>query len=1312
MNIRKSNLTPNNVAFSGHKRVLNESGFEKHKFYYLYDPTKYSCEVELYNIEKDEKGNYKIAEEAPAETLPMVDGGISQDMSELYSIYSEDGFAYRFKLTDKNTGDVSYAFDNGSVIGIFDTENTDNKYNVVLNNRAIINKNGPMQLIMPDEYYPGVEMKDGKPTINEGLRAKALASVRTHANKLGGNFAGIIQRLPQIKAEGISRIVGTPFTKDTISSHKYWTENAYQVSPDLGTEEDFKTMQQELFKAGINWISDAALVNEGFGGIHLAELLRKGSDSVSKNMFRAEERLSLGILPNESQNTRMKVINAPVIITEDNVVERNKNYNPSKPTYIQFYDKRLTSKEQIDSDSPLRGTTYDKKNTDNIYDITKHDDAVYPFPIEVDPAELERNIRNAVKSGSKVDLKNIKGTDTIKKIADFSTFNVVTKSEAAGLEVWDGNVDIAKLNFYRSAKDETRFINMPYEQRQEAIADFDRGALAVRDYAINSGKYWTKLAADAQLEYVSTALASNSKTADDYMSVIKKLKRNDMMPESVEENVNEKIINNVLRGNYHLRRLYEADMRADINPEKLGSKYTLSDYILRQAMDVPLETLPVATNLLGILTSPYIAKKANTDEELGVSRYDLMKAKNPNLPAKYRKVYNQAENLYSEEIAKIIKAVVKDIPDIEENGQVSEYGKYVISEITPELTKYIFVKALNPNAKISFNEENYHIDFSDVNSEDITMQSLGIPYSGKTSEEEAQSVINILKSRIKSMNPSDFSDVKSLVERRFAQRSLNDFKVAEMIMDRTESGLGWRIDAAKDIAAIDAVRSDSDSMEKTWQNVIDFWKKYNETVLSVNPHAYTTAEITDLDMLVPNNPDAMYTSAADAERKFIQETGITAVANYNYFFSLLPDLYAPLRLEDFDDNNGWQASQEKNFKLLGKMDTGWGENPGFLFQSPEDGVTNSYTFVGNHDKPRIMHLLSLDAALYKSDFSSDEHKLAASKVLNKPVSSINFDKLSSKAVAMGSRLYDAFDSVVSDNNLKKEIYKAIAELTSGQFKGATFDSEAFGTRPLNIAIRSVLQQAEYNGVTIPNMKELEAKTFMNVIEPAYDRYLSILKLTTVLPGSPTDFAGDRTGLTGAEEKAKNYHQQNRNVIPWEWLNDSPDNLYSNINKMYKLSTEISNLRKKPELSALNNGATVTLPVMKEVVSKKDGTKSLEKNENMQGILRYNDEGSVVIALNDTKGASAPLTKMMDRTNGPTAARIYLNPSITNAKQGLKHGIKVGTVFKNIRPEDKSEYVVSKSAEGYYLARRNANGQEIAIQIKPEDLNTLILYKAN
>jgi len=939
VDIQKSDIAVQKLSFTGHNKTHDKTGYIKHNFYYVYDTEKYNCDVELYNISKDKNGNFSVVEDEPVLKMPLNGGAVGLDMSEVSGIYNKYGFAYRFKLTDKHTNETSYAYDNGDLIGALETKKTDNKYNIVLNNTAVINKNGTMQLIMPDGYYPGVENKNGKPNINMGLRSKALSSVRNHAAKLGGNFYGIIERLPEIKNEGVSAIVGTPFTKDSVSSHMYWTENAFQVSPSLGSEEDYKKLQTELFKNGINWIADAALVNEGFGGIHVSDLLRKGKDSFSKNMFRTGEKPSLGIIPDKSKYTRIKLVNAPFVISNtENKTKHNPDYNPVKPTYVQFYDNRLASEKQKKSDEIF--TSYENINTDNIYDITKHDDAVYAYPIEVDPKELKRNVDRILKTENALDLSNV---NTIKKVMDFTNFNVTNKSSNAELDVWDGNVDIAKLAFYKSVEDNERFAGLSPDEQGEAIKNFELGTLAVKDYAINSGKYWTGLTANTQLEYASSVLGSEkAKTADDYLKSIKKLADEGKYPDSVLENIDKEVIENVLDDNYHSRILDDADTRDSINPDKNGNDYTLDDYILRKTMDVPLETMPIGTNLLGLITSPYIGKKAYTNDELGVSRYDISKAGNPHLPEEYKNTYKQMDEFYQEAVVPLVKEILNDVPDLEdEDGNITEYGKYVVSEMSNELTKYIFVRSLNNSAEIKVNSKE-QFDFSKVKQDEITMQSLGIPYSGLTFEDEAQKFLDVLKIGFNKISEDEIKLLKEKTAERFEKRTLNDFKIAEMIMDRTESGLGWRIDAAKDIAPVDSVRAGSDDMVEIWNNVADFWSKYNKNVLQENPHAYTTAEITDLYDLFGGVNSKVFTSDADAEKKFLEATGITCVANYNYFFSLLPQLFST-NFEDGIDNPGsWMANESKNCALRNKLTVGWGENPGFLFQSSNDGVKESY----------------------------------------------------------------------------------------------------------------------------------------------------------------------------------------------------------------------------------------------------------------------------------------------------------------------------------------------------------------------------------
>ncbi len=1408
MNIQNSNISAQNITFAGHKKKLDKHGYPVHKFFYLYDKDKYDCYVELYNIKKNEKnGDLSLAEDTPVHSFKLDDGCSKDvDIDSLKEITSDTGFAYRFKITKKDdeaAKPLSYAFDNGTVIGIF-SEKTDDKFNVVLNNRATINKNGAMQLIMPDEYYPGVEMVDGVTSVNEGLRSNALASVRTHATKLGGNLAGIIHRLPTLQAEGIRRIVGTPFTKDTISSHLYWTENAYRVAPNLGSDDDFKKLQIELCKNGINWIADAALVNEGFGGIHLSEVLRKGPDAVSKNMFRSDEKISLGIIPDATENTRLKIINAPFALVKTGGTEehptygyqaKNPNYDPKKPTYIQFYDDRLATKEQVESDSPMRLTTYDKKNTDNIYDITRHDDAVYPFPIEVNPDELTRNVRELAKSEGSIDLGSV---DNILDITDFTYFNVVNKSAAGGLEVWDGNVDIAKLNFYRADKDDARFSKLPEDLRQQAIADFDRGALAVRDYALNSGKYWTKLAADTQLQYVAEQLSARvpagEQTPEKYMEVISQLVDEGALPKSAKANVDLEVVRNVAEGDYHSRLVHDADMRAPINPDFYDdNEYSTKDYIARQTMDVPLETLPVATNILGVLTSPYIAKKANTEDELGVSRFDLTAAGNPNLPEKYATVYSQMDDIYNDEIAEFIEDIISDIDGIsDEDGNITDYGRFVISQVAPDLTKFLLLKALNPDSNIVVNRQGKgEFDFTGVDENAVTLQSLGIPFNTLSSEEEAAIVVRKLKDGLSEIPDGLIDGLKKVVTAKFSTIKENDYKMAEMILSRTESGLGWRIDAAKDIASIGSVRDGVDSMTSAWDDVIDFWKRYNEVVLAENPHAYTTAEITDLydlfkaelpiifqsdpfysydakeytkeenkalesikakkaanggnlpwddltkteqvlyDKLKANHQqkineamkNAKYRGDADAERKFLEETGITAVANYNYFFSLLPNMFVHHAIEDGGTNDNWMATKSENHTLREKLDKGWDINgdfgvpntPGFLFNSPDDGVTNSYTFVGNHDKPRVLHGLALDMGLFHSNFSNPEHQAIARKVLRQP-SLKNFDGVEAMAVAMGARLSEAFAETVKNPGELELINKAISELASGSFKGKDFDATAFGTRPIEVAIRSVIEQVEFNKGTISNAETVEAKTLQTVLEPAFDRFYSIYKLLMVLPGSPTDFAGDKVGVTGYETKAKNYYQQNRNVIHWEWLSDSKDNKYKFVKDFYDKMNEISKLRTNPKLNALNDGATVTLPVPASI----DDKGNVHMDCKVQAMLRYNDEGSVVLSLHNSSGSTSKYNSFMDRTEQTMSTeesmynRIILAPLGISAKQGLRAGFDTSAVFKSDRLGDNSTYkIATMTIDGnpyYYLKRQNSNGEELPISIDKKDLNTLVLYK--
>ena len=1361
----------NQVSFGGIKKFQDNYGFKKQKFFYVYDSTKYNGKVEIYPVRRNKNGNYDVDTRKPITVVGLDSSGNSPDIDfdDLAKANSNYAFAYRYVFTDKNNDkNKEYAFDPGVVIGgsiisdyrdgnpKSDVNRTDNKFNLVLPNGAIINKAGAMQLIMPDEYYPGVELKDGKTTVNQAMRNTALSSVRTHINKLGGGFVGIIHKLDDLEKEGYSRIVGMPLTKDTVSSHLYWTQNAYQLAPQLGSYEvkggertrreamkDYRLFQQEMFKHGIDWVSDAALVNEGLQGIHFSNLLRHGpDDSPYKYWFKADEYKRLGVIPSNSQDTRVKFVNAPLTITEDSdgkkQIVKNGDYNPKAPTYIQMYDARLVSKEQETDDKNVI-LTYDKNNanpletsdkkdysvktnTDSL-DIKKHDDMVYPYYFAVDPNVLVKNVERAKKDlEGNFDITNI---DTIKEIAKFQTFAIDNKSNAAGFELWDGNVDIAKLNFYLGNQDQEKINALPEEYRADEMAKMKRSVYNVQDYAITSGKYWTELTKDLQMAYCSRQLRGIKNSPEAVVEKVKQLSKKHLLPKAAADVISEELAQNILNEEYEFQKLNSVDMRDKVNPEGVHNNYTTQDFILRNAMDFPLEAIPAGNDVSGVLGSPIISKKANTEDEIGVSRYDLMKAGDKSVPKEYKAVYSAMNDVYKSSITPKIHSIIAMAgleTKISTQGQVSDLGKYILSEITPELTQYLMVKGLSPNAKIGVDEQGY-FDYSNVKAEDINLNALGITtYGTPDSVSEAKELVKILKKGIDSISDEELSKIANVVKHRYEDADLLSYQLADVIIDKTEAGMGWRIDAAKDIASLDAVRQGYDSFDTAWDSVINFWGKYRENVTSVNPHAYTAAEITDLNTFFKTGAVGRFNDESDATRKFLMETGITTIANYDYLYSVLPEMFTLKNVERGHNND--KATKSENNELREKFDKAWCQNPGFMFQGPIDSVIKSYTFLGNHDKPRVMHFLALDMGIFQGRFSdNDKDKIA--KLLKKPIDSVNFKDIKGPAAAMAIRINQAANVTVQDAKVKTAINNALGQILDGEFKGKAIESEFFGVRPFEIAIANVFEQINYNkeiSLTKEEQDKYQAQILQSILEPAFDRFYTMYKSMVTLPGNITDFAGDKVGASGFETPSKNVYQQNRNPIRWEWLEDKNEN-YKFVKDFYNKMNEIIGLRQKPELSALNDGVPVTLPQYCTWDNSNQDKKQF--NKEFQAIMRYNDKGSVVITLYNSSGSNTPNYNPLQRESqktlqwesfGTRQSYIALSNTLADSKQSLKAGIKPGTIFKNAREDNNNPakyYIVTVGKDGdYKLEGRDKDNNPCDIVIEADDMNALVLYKAD
>ena len=1319
--------TNNQIAFKGHNIYTTNTGSTRHKFFLPYDQNNFTAVLELRKFTEKDGEWVPVKDDSIVSTPLPVEGLYAKNAM----LFPEEGVitGYRYVLSPKSDPSKKiYQVDSGTVSNVT-SDKADEHFTLLFPNRNVLPENGLTKQVMPDICFPGYYLnKYGELKFNREERARALNAVRNHGNKLGGQFAGIIRMLPVWQREGYTKIVGTPFTKDEVSSHLYWTENPFQLASGLGDMNDFRQLQVELFKNGINFVADGAFVNQGLQGVLFRNLLRHGENSPFLHWFKASGILSgdfkLGAIPQRAkarENFRFRFVNAPKIVKETNGVVsfvKNPDYDFKKPTFVQLYDKRLVSQKQLEETDGLL-KRYEITNTENPYEITNHDDVTQLLSFEVDATELNDNIKKA-SHGLRESEKTFANTGFIESILSFENFRITTKDKG-GVDLWDGNMDIAKLNFYLGNTDQAVLDRYEYstEDKNAQTQKMKRAIYQVQDYTLQAGKYWTKLVSDTQFEYIARTLNGVKRDkVGAYQAKIREEIEKGNLPAKLKDLITDETISHALRRKYVLDR-------KSIATKKMEAKGFIREFV----MDFPLDSIELGSDITGVIASPYISKRANNEQDLLKSRRELFRESLAEKPQEKEKtefsaVYEQADNMLAKEMTDYVLDVLENIQErlgdenkalfkeVDKHTYVTEYGRYVIPLLIPEIIKFGIVKGLKPSTQIDMDPTTGRISYKNSDTEDISLRSLGI-YG--TPEAEARRVINAIKKGIVYNTSGDGAEKRRLLDATLAARfknvKLHQFKVAEAIMDQMGTGLGWRIDAAKDIGNIDALRTHNDDDERLLNQVTEFWKKFNSVVRTQNKHAYTTAEITDLGQIMTTQNGELK-NEINAESKFIERSGLNNTANYMFFYSLPKELFSM----SAENGNSNDFNNIKN--LRDKLIKGWDNKcHGFLYQYPQDSIANSYTFVGNHDKPRVLHTFALDMELFHSDLSDEDHKDIARKVLLlNSNSELNPNTVSAKAIAMGDRLIKAFEEtgIINRDDISSPIRIAISQLAGGIYKGESFDADAFGTRDFRHAIKDVLDIAEFiTGQKIAKRNEYFDKVLENVLTPAMDKMETVYKMLVTLPGSPTDFVGDKEGSSGYETKSNNDYQQNRNVVPFEWVNATLKDRYIDtrkgnkpfVNEYYQRMSEIGRLRSRKELSALKNGETVSLPIQKGVAVK-DG-KTINPNVDVAAIFRYNDKGSQVICLYTTDGATLECDRKMNR-HMINLEKISLGNQSKNWKEGFKAGLKEGDIFKNANNDATYKVCIEN---GEYVLRRT-NSVYTAISIMPEDKNTAVLYKVD
>lgn len=1071
-----------NVGFKAYQHKKNDVGESIMRFNYPYDSDKENCEIHIYRATLTDSYDYKLSD-SPIAVVNLKPEGVDVDIQEITNLDKEAPFAYKVVRKDKSTGNIIWeGADTGVKIkqqnGIYinrtqvhdvapietkdGTKTLDYVGDPISNyTHTLVSRRGTTPtvqgagyLVTPDSFMPGAmyrgftEENTGEIYYDKDYQKKMEGVIKNFSNIYGGNLAGLQKMIPYLKKNGYRYMFSTPIANGSNGwALGYWNKNNMQVSPNMGNTENFASFIRDMYANGMKFVFDGTFTSGGLEDIHFAYALRWAEKNPQtyywfKMSGLKNSNLALGVVPKNKENLRHRVINAPYNyeLQQNGTYKKvaNPDYDSKKETMLQIYDLSQASDTQI-KELNKAIVKYEKLSEGKELDINTHDDTIINYTFQINPREYDRRI-DLVNELNKKQEKNIKldSADGTMLVSQFSSFKIDRKIDG-GFSAWDANTDMVKMNYGISGYDEKLLQSIvSRSERDYEKQMIERGAYEVQDLALQAGKYWTGKVKDIQTLYTAQTLGK-SKTIE----YINKCIADGKLPE--EAKLNNETLDNILNAQYLL------------SPKGVLAK---DDVTVKALMRLPLDTLELGENTVGVLSTSYFSNRATTEDTIGVSRFDLMKKNNPHLVKPYTKNYERVNNLFNNEIKNFANSIIEQVNNvsdeklIDNSGNYTEYGEYVMELVGQDITKYAFLKALggdNFKTKILANGEITY-DYETLKN-GTSLMALGI--NGNSPEDEAIKLERKIEKGLKNLSESDISYVAESISKRISGTDTSSFRIAEALVGRVDQGLNWRLDACKDVKDIDAVRNGENSFDDTGESVIKFWQKFVHGVKEENPNSYIVAEFTDIPDVMRDtygldshpykgftNIGQKFNGEPDAFAKIFNETGITSEAAYAYFFTDLLTVFAP----SFDEGKEMSANHDRfkaRFDLL--MQT-----------RSADYLRNMYTFMGNHDKPRLIHGLAVDMEIFHADIlgfkepRSHKARMTAIQVLSgaKTLADVPIElrlnvankeyflTTSARAVATSKLLMDVINEEKSLSEYdKKRLIDALVDLTNGNYLG-------------------------------------------------------------------------------------------------------------------------------------------------------------------------------------------------------------------------------------------------------------------------------------
>ena len=1094
----------NNKTFKGYEYVKNDNGKTVSYFTEPFDGTKRNAYLDFYKVKKsqDQFFRYLLVPEAPVVTVKLDNTtlGASVDRDELFDLEPDEQIAYRVRVDNEPVrSDSGQEIKIKRIVKEGDEEKEYWDQYTLFPDQVTkpMTRNGLSYLTMvdihkPGAYYLGFDSdKTGEIVYDENLQREKEQIKRNTSNKIGGTLAGIEHDIPALKEKGIKTLFVTPIAGgDDVYYHRYHNKNNFQIADDVGNDENFETFVTSLFKNGMTYVFDGTFTSEGAEGADVQYALRwahEHPDALYRfRLYGIDDGpVGLGFIPENKENLRFKLVNSPyeLVKKDDNVVvAENPEYDSNKPTYVQAYDATMVTDEDVNSKDLIKGYASRVKEADDKLAVNTYQDVISPHKNQIyDMKSFKTTLENAADyiNSTKIDINS---PEVALLVTKTPTFEFSQKNKNVAL--WEDKFDLVLRNHGLSGNDEKVIMSKPEgAERNEERRRIERGGFQSIDEDIRVVSYWTGLYRDIIISYIAQTL-NGTESVEDIENLIKE----GVLPEEIR--LSAKAIENIKNEDYILSQkgVLERD-----------------EATIKALMDLPLPTLKFAENTVSVLKQGYFFNRASEEDLIGKTRYELDLMGNPQLSDSERVVYERTNKLIKHDIKNFADTVIDNMNPlmkerlIDEDGQYTEFGEYLIEHIGPKIAKYAYLKSLvgddfignyvksMPDGSIKYN----YSAIKDVTS----LEYLGIPTDSMLSN--ASALQRRMQDGMRNLNGADVEFLTKAFAKKYENSTTMSFRLGEAMYGVSSLGMDWRIDALKDVKDIDAVKELSDTFDTFWDGVISYYQKLNSAIAEKHPGSKIIGEITDMNATIKRtwakadishfenmrDAGAKYTNDELAVRDFYIDSGLTSEANYSDFFTSLFRTYAM----DYED--GVSGGDISNIiKNLQKM----------IANKGVDYMRNLFTFSGNHDKPRVVHFAALDMKLFHSDFKGDdnlENRMKAMQILfgvdkfsDLPLEiklNINnldyFRTVSSQAIAMCDALNFGIENVANINEAtiispeakayfeqnKAYFKKALTDLAEGKYLNYGFKAER---KTINIdelqdirkVITSIIEDAQQN----------------------------------------------------------------------------------------------------------------------------------------------------------------------------------------------------------------------------------------------------------